>query len=159
MADTGERCEHKRRVNEVVQEVVDHVDRKQSMDASVQTMQFSIVIVTTVTKETICKLGLSEVYTIFLCSGCCLIGRCSVSRSSQTRVIRHWLSLGSPLGGCLRLEGSPFLGRDTYTLPPMHQLPIPFPASMDRQMPLPKGGEPEPSSVPMVIQPSLCVEE
>jgi len=44
------------------------------------------------------------------------------------------------------------------TLPLMYQPPIPFPASMDRQMLLLKGGEPGPSSLPMVIQPSLCVE-
>lgn len=50
------------------------------------------------------------------------------------------------------------LTRLSNTLPPIHQLQIPFPASMDRQMLLPKGGEPEPSSVPMVFQPSLCAE-
>jgi hypothetical protein len=61
MADTREVCAHKGRANEVV---VGHVDRrsKQSEDTSVQVVQSSIIIVTTVTKETICNPGLSDVY-------------------------------------------------------------------------------------------------
>ena len=33
----------------------------------------------------------------------------------------------------------------------MHKLPILFPTNIDKQILLPKGGEPKPSSVPMGI--------
>jgi hypothetical protein len=56
MADTGGRCVHTEACKQVGErEAVGHVDRKQSEDASMQTMQSSVIIVTAVTKETICE--------------------------------------------------------------------------------------------------------
>lgn len=48
--------------------------------------------------------------------------------------------------------------RGLYTVPSMHKLTISFPACIDRQILLPKGGELEPSSVLMFIQLSLFVK-
>ena len=72
--------------------MVSHVDRKQSKDASVQRMQSSVIIVTAVTKETICRAGPDRcIYIQFFCkdpSSMTRTSRYNVRPTSRTRSSR-----------------------------------------------------------------------